>query len=498
MPANERDDAQPGPARTVVVAGSGSAGCVVASRLSEQKSLRVILLESGPDRSATDPTGVMNSVNFAKVIELESAFDAGLMATRLRHDAPRMYHRGRGLGGSASVNAMLALPGIPADYDAWAGVGVEGWSWEDVSPTFDRLRDDLTRSSEEEITPLDAALMRAADHFGLPAGVDTYTSQDGSGILWRTADDGGRRSSWEIYLKPALGRSNLTIRTGAHVERVELRDGRATGVVLVGGERVAADEVVLCAGAIETPAILLRSAIDRAGIGRNLQDHPAASFFLKLKDSVPAPDPSRPCIGVVLRLPADGNQGVLQVLPLHGKLGDSNPQHDGLLLAAVMSVTSTGTVELNPDDPVGPPVISENMLATERDQDLMATAMNVLRRTLATPSFAELVEEVYIDRVGTPLTALDDRGALEEWYNHAIGDYWHAVGTARMGRCDDPLAVVDSAGRVHGTAQLTVIDASVIPVLPRANTHLPVVMVAERLARQLLERLDTPPLRGIR
>lgn len=476
-----------------MVVGSGSAGCVVASRLSERRDLRVILLESGPDRSAIGPASVLASVNFSKVIELENAFNPDLMATRLRHDAPRMYHRGRGVGGSASVNAMVALPGIPADYDAWAEMGVEGWSWEDVSPTFDRLRADLTRSSEEEITPLDAALLKAADHFGLPAGVDTYTSQDGSGILWRTADDARRRSSWEVYLEPVLGRSNLTIRTGAHVEHVDLSGGRATGVVLVGGERIAADEVVLCAGAIETPAILLRSAIDRAGIGRGLQDHPAASFFLKLKDSVPPPDPFRPCIGVVLRLPADGNQGVLQVLPLHGQLGDSKPQHDGLLLAAVMSVTSTGTVELNPDDPAGPPVISENMLATERDRNLMAAAMKILRRTLATPSFAELVEEVYIDRVGTPLTALDDPSSLEEWYNHAIGDYWHAVGTARMGRRGDPLAVVDNAGRVHETDRLTVIDASVIPVLPRANTHLPVVMVAERLALQLLERLDIHP-----
>lgn len=478
--------------KTIAVVGSGSAGCVVASRLAEQEDLRVVLLESGPDRSELDPAGVMGSVNFAKVIELDAAFNQDLMATRLGHDSPRLYRRGHGLGGSGSVNAMLALPGLPADYDAWAEMGIEGWSWADVSPTFDRLRADLTRSTEDGITPLDAALLEAADFFGLPMGVDTYGPQDGSGILWRTADDARRRSSWDIYLEPMVGKSNLAIRTGAHVERVDLRDGRATGVLLVGGERIAADEVVLCAGAIETPAILLRSGLDREGIGRGLQDHPAASLFLKLKDHVPAPDESKPCIGVALRLPAGDSQGVLQVLPLHGRLGDSDPPHDGLLLAAVMSVTSSGTVELNPDDPAGPPVIRENMLSTERDRQLMLEAFKALRSTLSTPAFRSLVEDVYIDRAGTPLAALDEPSALEDWFTHAIGDYWHAVGTARMGRREDPRAVVDDVGRVHDVAHLTVIDASVIPILPRANTHLPVVMVAERLTRQLLQRVGAP------
>lgn len=157
-----------------------------------------------------------------------------------------------------------------------------------------------------------------------------------------------------------------------------------------------------------------------------------------------------------------------------------------------MSVTSSGTVELNPDDPVGPPVIRENMLSTERDRQLMLEAFKALRSTLSTPAFRSLVEDVYIDRAGTPLATLDEPGALEDWFTHAIGDYWHAVGTARMGRREDPRAVVDDVGRVHDVGHLSVIDASVIPILPRANTHLPVVMVAERLTRQLLERVGAP------
>lgn len=476
--------------KTVIVVGAGSAGCVVAARLTERDDLRVILFESGPKPSSVDPAGRLASVNWIDALGVDGAFDQNLMATRLQQDAPRLYHRGRCIGGSGAVNAMLALPGLPQDYDSWAGLEIEGWSWADVEPTFAKLKSDLVRSASNEFTPVDAALVESAAEFGLPSDVDTYLPPDGGGALWRNADSEHRVSSWETYLMPVLDRPNLEIRTDVHVDRLIIDGNSAVGVILDNGERIEADEMVLCAGAIETPAILLRSNVKREGIGKGLQDHPAASFYLRLRESVPGPDPSAPCIGAVLRLPSSQGPGDLHILPVHGTLGLSSPTHEGVLMAAVMAVTSTGSVTLDPTDPTGPPVIAENMLSTERDRLLMVEAIAALKRVLSTPAFESTVADVFIDRQGTPVSALNEAGAFEDWLNHSVGDYFHAVGTARMGSAEDPMAVVDASGRVHGLAHLTVIDASIIPLVPRANTHLPVVMVAERLAPRLIATID--------
>lgn len=437
----------------VVVVGAGSGGATIAARLSEHPAIEVALYEAGPDHRSSGTPAAVAGPSFAAAVREPGRTWAGLEARRARGQAPRPYTRGRGAGGSSAINAMVALEGTPSDYDDWAGAGgCVGWGWSDVRPWFGRTALTLTRAPATEW----GALNRLVGAVWPEAAAGVPLTRDGSGR---------RVSVNDAYLEPARERPNLAVHGDVLVERV-LLDGRRAVGVRAGGHDVPADLVVVSAGAIHSPALLLRSGIDTPGIGEQLCDHP--SFPITIVRHEPA-DPESLPIATVARLAGDEGPDDLQVLPLD----HVDPGHPevAVVMAAAMRVHSRGVVRLAGPDPNIDPIVEFDMLSDQRDLRAVERAIDAVERLLDDARFSSFGTVLPYDR-------------SEDGIRAAIGDYVHAVGTCAMG------TVVDTSGRVVGYDGLMVCDASVMPSLPRANTHLPTVMVAERLAAITLERLS--------
>jgi choline dehydrogenase-like flavoprotein len=337
---------------------------------------------------------------------------------------------------------MVALRGDPNLY--------RSWGWDDADEAWSAMELPEEEPLEGELGPIDRALIAAdSDARRVPL----------------TRRQGRRITSAEAYLWPARERPNLVVRADATVERVVLDGRRAVGVVLSSGEEIAAERVVLSAGAIRTPALLLRSGFDTRGIGLALQDHPSAPLTLLLRDGVPV-DPSGLVIGSFRR------RNGIQLLPMN-HLGPDAP-HLGMLLVTLMTPRSrSGTVRL---DQHGEPLVDFALLDDPVDVKVLGAAVADAAKMLRSAPFAEVVEQVYVDDSGTTIDALDDATAIERWLPAALGDCVHASGSCAMG------SVVDAEGAVLGYESVYVCDASVFPAIPDANTHLPTTMLAERLS----------------
>jgi 5-(hydroxymethyl)furfural/furfural oxidase len=430
----------------VLVVGGGSAGAVVAARLSENAARSVMVIEAGPDHRSVDTPEAISGPSFLDAIAEPGRVWPGLLVRRAAGAPLTPYLRGRGIGGSSAVNAMVGLTGEPDDYDAWEREhGCVGWAWTDVAPVFGALPMPLT-TWPDSAGPLSAALIGSA---GVePAPLTRHP-------------DGRRVSTNDAYLEPARSRANLSVVGDSMVDRVLFNGRRAAGVRLADGREVEAGLVVVCAGAIHSPAILMRSGVGRPGVGRNLCDHPAFALPLRLRHPWVAGGP-------VITVVARGTHAVhhdLQVVPM-----DQVPGEPGLvlLLAAAMHVHSRGSVRLASADPLVEPAIDFAMLSDERDNSTLRAAISWAQRLAAGPAVTELAESLAVD------TSVDG-------VRVGLADYVHAAGTCRMGASDDEMAVVDTAGAVIGYEGLVVCDASVMPSLPRANTLLPTLMVAERI-----------------
>ncbi|HWX31412.1 MAG TPA: GMC family oxidoreductase N-terminal domain-containing protein [Steroidobacteraceae bacterium] len=524
-----------------IVVGAGSAGCVVANRLSTDKRKRVLVLEAGGKDNWIwfhIPVGYLFAIGNPRsdwMFETES--EAGLNGRSLK------YPRGKVIGGSSAINAMISMRGQASDYDHWRQLGLTGWGWDDVSPVFKRLDDHFLGETEHHGVGGEWRVERpgvrwdildnvakAAVEMGIPATTDFNTGDNtGVGYFHVNQKRGFRWSSARGFLKPVLHRANLRLETGVLVERVLFDGKRAVGVRFRQHGRTinvrAKGEVILCAGSVGSPQILQLSGVgpaewlgelgiatvaDRSGVGRNLQDHLQQRAIYRvhgvktLNETYHSPI-GRALMGLEYALfrrgpltMAPSQLGIFttsspifdraniefHVQPLSlNKFGEPLHRFPAITVAACnLRPTSRGTIRLRSTDPSAKPIISPNYLSTDEDRRVAADAIRVTRRLMKQQALRRFRPEEYI-----PGPSVDDSEAA---LAKAAGDIgttiFHPVGTAKMGLEHDPLAVVDRHLRVIGLDRLRVIDASVMPTITSGNTNTPTIMIADKGANFVL------------
>jgi len=440
-----------------VVIGAGSAGCVLANRLSADGGRHVTLLDDGPDLTPAVVTPAISGPDFLAALDEPGRSHPDLLASRIAGSAPTPYPRGRGIGGSSTVNAMVALAGDRARYEAWG--------WTDTQQAWEAVRIPVEEPHPDELGPIDLALI---------------ASRPDARVAALTRRAGLRVTSAEAYLWPVLDRANLDVRPDSRVERLVFDGRRCAGVLLADRTEIGADRVVLCAGAIHTPALLLHSGVDTPGIGTHLQDHPSAPLTLELRAGHASPGdagPGRLVVGSLAQI--DAGDDIIQFLPVN-HLGTAHPGLGMLLVALMTPRGADGTVTIDHD---GRPLVDFALLDDERDLAALAGGVRRALDTLDQAAFTEIVDTIYIDDSGTTAAALRDDDALLAWVRTSSGDYVHASSSCAMGR------VVDDDYAVIGYDALSICDASVLPHIPEVNTHLPVTMAAERFCRR--ETMET-------
>jgi choline dehydrogenase len=521
-----------------IIVGAGSAGCVLANRLSADPNTRVLLLEAG-GRDLYHwihiPVGYLYTIGNPRTDWLfQTEVEAGLGGRAIG------YARGKVLGGSSSINGMIYMRGQAQDYDGWAQAGNTGWGWDDVLPVFKKferfydgenafhgadgeLRVERQRLKWEVLE----AIKEAAVEIGVPATTDFNTGDnEGVGFFHVTQKNGFRWSATRAFLNPARKRPNLKITTKATVERVTVKDGRATGIAYrQGGKEMlatAAREVILSAGAVGSPHILQLSGIGDAetlaghgvasvhhlpGVGRNLQDHLqiravygvsgiqtlnelANSLLGRMKMGLEfalwrtGPLTMAPSqLGIFAKSAERYETPNLEfhVQPLSTeRLGERLHDFPGVTASVCnLRPTSRGSVTLRSKDPAETPKIAPNYLSTPEDREVAVEALRFARRLFQTRAMAPYQPREL--KPGADIT--DDEGLLLA--AQKLGTtIFHPVGTARMG--SDAMAVVDKDLRVHGLERLRVVDASVMPTITSGNTNAPTMMIAEKAAGLIL------------
>ena len=519
-----------------IIVGSGSAGSVLANRLSARPEIKVLLLEAGGSDNSfyvRMPAGIANLSGPRFNWGYETAPQAAMKGRRM------YWPRGRLIGGSSSVNAMVYMRGQPADYDHWRQLGNAGWSYDDVLPYFkkaernERLHDSfhgadgpLNVAERPYTNPLSHAFVEAAQQAGLPFNPDFNGAlQLGCGLFQVTQKNGRRWSAASAYLHPVAARENLTIVTKAQATRVLIENGRAVGVEYARGRRRhtarAAQEVVLAAGAINSPQLLLLSGIgpaeelrargvsvvhDLPGVGKNLQDHLNVNIVQRAKRGSALDGKNRGLapIGVALEYlfygtgPGTSNVAEAGAFAISA-LGAATPDiqyhfipaqvvnhartpmdGDGVTVhACCLRPQSRGEIRLASTDPLQPPVMDPNYLAADYDLKVLIAGLRQGRDILAAQAFKPWLGE---ERLPGP--AVQSNAELEDFIRATAETEYHPVGTCKMG--SDPMAVVDEKLRVRGIERLRVIDASIMPAIVSGNTNAPVIMIAEKAAEMML------------